>query len=197
MDYNTYVSQNMDYGGCMKVLMVVGARVGGNTDALVKQFEKGAKEAGHEVQKEYLFSKKMNGCIGCRRCRSNNDVCVWKDDLVSVNQAILESDVIVFASPIYFYGISAQLKMAMDRTFAIENHVHDKQIYFITSAAAPALDQYLKKLQYAIDTIQGWVDCYRNHVTFMKVIAAWDMFQQPDITKSKAYIDAYEVGKQL
>lgn len=181
----------------MKVLLLVGARVNGNTDTLVKQFEKGAIEAGHEVKKEYLFSKKMNGCLGCLHCRNHADVCVWKDDVVSINQQILESDVIVFASPVYFYGISAQLKMVLDRTFAIENQVHDKNIYFITTAAAPDLPQYTKKLQYSIDSIQGWVDCYRNNVTLKQVIHAWDVFQKPDMTKRSAYQQAYIAGKQL
>lgn len=181
----------------MKILMIEGCRKGGNTDKICDQFAKGALEAKHEVQREYLFTKKMNGCIGCQKCRKTDGTCIWKDDLVEVNQKILEADVIVFASPVYFYGIPAQLKMVLDRTFNIEEKIHDKKIYFITSAAAPNEEAYLPKLQYAIDSIQGWVDCYRNNVELIKVFHAWDMWGQPDVTKKEAYVEAYEEGKSL
>ena len=181
----------------MKVLLIEGCRKGGNTDAVACQFAKGAEEAGHEVVKEYLFTKKMNGCLGCQHCRNTDGTCVWKDDLVQVNQEILASDVIVFVSPVYFYGVTAQLKMAMDRTFNIEDQVHDKKVFFITSAAAPAAEEFEKKLQYAIDTVQGWVDCYRNNVNLEGVFAAWNMWGEPDITKHEAYQEAYEAGKNL
>ncbi len=181
----------------MEILILEGCRKKGNTDALVDQFVKGALDVGHTVQREYLFSKKMNGCIGCQKCRNTDGSCIWKDDLVEINNLILNSDVIVFASPVYFYGIPAQLKMVMDRTFNIEHQVHDKKVYFITSAAAPDSEEYEKKLQYAINTIQGWVDCYKNHVDLIKVIHAWNMFGEPDITKHVAYLEAYEVGKGI
>ncbi len=181
----------------MKVLLIEGCRKGGNTDAVASQFVKGAEEAGHEVTREYLFTKKMNGCLGCQHCRNTDGICVWKDDLVQVNEEILASDVLVFVSPVYFYGITAQLKMAMDRTFNIEERVHDKKVFFITSAAAPLGEEYEKKLQYAIDTVQGWVDCYRDNVCLEKVFAAWNMWGEPDITKHEAYQEAYEAGRNL
>ena len=80
----------------MKVLLIEGCRKGGNTDAVASQFVKGAEEAGHEVTREYLFTKKMNGCLGCQHCRNTDGICVWKDDLVQVNEEILASDVLVF-----------------------------------------------------------------------------------------------------
>ena len=98
---------------------------------------------------------------------------------------------------LYLYGITAQLKMAMDRTFNIEERVHDKKVFFITSAAAPLGEEYEKKLQYAIDTVQGWVDCYRDNVCLEKVFAAWNMWGEPDITKHEAYQEAYEAGRNL
>lgn len=181
----------------MKILMIEGARKGGNTDALADQFCKGAKQSGHETDREYLFTKDMHGCLGCTKCRNSDGTCVWKDDLTDLNQRILESDVLVFVSPVYFYGVTAQLKMAMDRTFNIEDQIHDKKVYFLTSAAAPLGKEYEKKLQYAVDTIQGWVDCYRNNVTLVQVIHAWNMWEEPDITKHEAWKQAYEAGKNL
>ena len=178
-------------------MVIEGARKGGNTDALAEQFIKGAQEAGHEITREFLFTSNLHGCLGCQKCRNTDGTCVWKDDSVRINEEILNTDVIVFVSPVYFYGITAQLKMAMDRTFNIEKRVKNKRVFFITSAAAPEGEEYERKLQYAIDTIQGWVDCYRNNVNLEKVIHAWNMFGEPDITKHEAYTLAYETGKNL
>ena len=181
----------------MKVLILQASRNGGNTEKIADQFILGAKEAGHEVEKISLFTKKMNGCLGCEYCRNHDGICVWKDDLVEVNQKILESNVIVMVSAIYFYGISAQLKMVIDRTFNIEHSIHDKKIYFITSSAAPDEPSQMSRLQYAINSVQGWVDCLRNNCELVKVFGGWGMWQEPDVTKKKAYIEAYEEGKNL
>lgn len=181
----------------MKVVVIEGARKGGNTDTLAEQFINGAKEAGHEVIREYLFTANLHGCLGCQKCRRTDGTCVWKDDSARINEEILEADVLVFVSPVYFYGITAQLKMVMDRTFNIEDRVKNKRVFFITTAAAPLGEAYEKKLQYAIGTIQGWVDCYRNNVNLEQVIHAWNMFGEPDITKHEEYTLAYKAGKNL
>ena len=98
----------------MKVLIVVGAKKNGNTDQLVKQFAKGAASAGHDVDIEYLFGKDIHGCIDCQTCMRTG-ACVWKDDFPAMLEKVMAADVIAFASPIYFFSISAQLKTFLDR----------------------------------------------------------------------------------
>lgn len=97
----------------MKVI-VVGAKPKGKTDAIVEEFVAGAKSAGHEVDVEYLFSKSIYPCIDCQTCKKTGGVCVWKDDAPSTVNKLVESDVIVLASPVYFFSISAQLKALLD-----------------------------------------------------------------------------------
>lgn len=181
----------------MKIAIIKGCKPNGNTDQLTQQFIKGAKEAGHEVSVLNLFKGKFNGCLDCGTCRKNDHVCVWKDDIADFLPKYLESDVIVFASAIYWYGISGQLKIFIDRTFAIEDDIKDKRVYFISSCAAPDEDQFQKRLNYAVDTIEGYVACLRNHVTFEKTFMAHAMFQETDITKHKEYLECYEEGKNL
>lgn len=181
----------------MKIAVIKGCKLNGNTDTLANQFIKGAKEAGHEVSVLNLFSIKMNGCIDCGTCRKNNHMCVWKDEIANYLPTYLEADVIVMASAIYWYGISGQLKTFIDRTFAIEDDIKDKKVYFISSCAAPEDEKFQKRLNYAIDSIEGYVACLRNNVAFEKTFMAHGMFQETDISKHPEYEQCYLEGKNL
>ncbi len=112
----------------MKVLAVVGAGKGGNTDALVNAFVQSAVKVGQQAEIEYLFEKKnIHGCNGCYICRkTGSGTCTMHDDLTPVLKKAAEADVIVLASPVYFYNVSAQLKMFMDRTYAISKQKMEK-----------------------------------------------------------------------
>lgn len=181
----------------MKVVVIEGCKPNGNTDKLTQQFIKGAKESGHDVSVLNLFTTKLNGCIDCGTCRKNNHVCVWKDDIAEFMPTYLEADVVVMSSAIYWYGISGQLKTFIDRTFAIEDDIKDKKFYFISTCAAPEQEQFQKRLNYAIDSIEGYVACLRNNVTFEKTFMAHAMFQEMDITKHPEYEECYKEGKNL
>ena len=93
-------------------------RVNGNTEIMAKEFEKGAKEAGHEVTLINLADKKVAGCLGCQYCFSHNGECVQKDDMADILQVLDKTDLVVFASPIYWFDITAQLKCVIDRMYA-------------------------------------------------------------------------------
>lgn len=181
----------------MKVVIIEGGKRNGHTDQLVKQFAKGAQDAGHDVDIEYLIGKKMNGCIDCQTCQKNGGTCIWKDDLVPVFEKALDADVWVLAGPVYYYGLTSQLKTFIDRTYAWHSRVKNKKLYFITSSQAPMNDQFNKKLQYVIDSVQGYADCFWGEMTFMKTIGGWDSDHYPDMTKHPAYAEAYEAGKSL
>lgn len=102
-----------------KVLILSGSpRLHGNSALLSEEFARGAEEAGCEVEKIELQRKKIAGCLGCGACYRNGGACVQKDDMEEVRAKMLEADVIVLASPIYFYTMTAQLKAAIDRTYA-------------------------------------------------------------------------------
>ena len=181
----------------MKALMLIGARTGGTTDSLCRQWEKGFTEnTDNTVEKIYLFTKKINGCLGCRKCKETGS-CVWKDDADDILEKILNADILVFASPVYFYSITAQLKLILDRTFSIEDKIRNKKTFFITSAAAPDEEQYRKFLQTAIDTYHGYVQCYHGELKDLGYITAYGMATETDITKHSEYKLAYEKGKVI
>ena len=95
-----------------------GGRPHGNTAQLVESFARGAREAGHEVEVISLTRRKVRGCLGCNACRYGKP-CVQKDDFASMVSAITGSDLLVFASPLYFWTISSKLKVFVERFYGI------------------------------------------------------------------------------
>jgi len=81
---------------------------------------------GHDVERIYLHNKSIKGCLGCGKCRENPDeiACVQDDDAENVLEQMIQSDVVLFASPVYFWGFSAQLKALIDRSFSLVTNYH-------------------------------------------------------------------------
>lgn len=104
-----------------KIIVLNGSpRKNGNTSALVKAFRDGAESAGHSVTEFWLGGMKINGCRGCCAGGKNPESpCVQKDDMEQIYPAYKEADVVVLASPLYYWTISGQLKCAFDRLFAV------------------------------------------------------------------------------
>ena len=178
----------------MKVLIVVGAKKGGNTDQLVKQFAKGAASAGHDVEVEYLFGKDIHGCIDCQTCMRTG-ACVWKDDFPAMLDKVMAADVITFASPVYFFSISAQLKTFLDRTYAAYGKLNGKRIIFLSTAGGSS-EKWMHELQKAVGTIEGWAICFDDMV-FERSIGHWDMETTDDITATAAFAEAKAAGASL
>lgn len=106
----------------MKILVLTGShRKNGNSNALAESFAEGAKEAGHEVTVFDCAQHKIGGCMGCNYCMKHDGTCVQADDFGLIRENILAADVIVLASPVYYFGVSAQLKAVVDRFYAINN----------------------------------------------------------------------------
>ena len=119
-----------------KVLILSGSpRKGGNSDILCDEFLRGAQDAGHKAEKIRVAEKKVAPCSGCYYCSTHGGACVHKDDMADILQKMIDADVIVLASPVYFYSISAQLKAVIDRTVARWLEVKDKEFYYITTMA--------------------------------------------------------------
>ena len=104
----------------MKNILVIlgGGRPRGNTRQLVDAFVKGAVDAGHQTEVVSLNEKQVNGCIGCNACRFGKP-CVQKDDFNSLIPAIRNADLIVFASPLYFWTLSSKIKAFIERFYCI------------------------------------------------------------------------------
>ena len=104
-----------------KKILILSAspRKGGNSDLLCDQFAKGAEEAGHQVEKIRVQEKKISPCLACYGCRGTG-VCVQKDDMSKIYPAVKECEVVVLATPLYYWNMSGQIRTAIDRLFALE-----------------------------------------------------------------------------
>ena len=176
-----------------KVLIVTGSpRKGGNTDILTDAFEKGARAAGHEVTRISLSGKKVNGCLACNYCVSHGGECVQKDDVQPVLAALRQSDVLILASPIYFYGMSAQICTVLDRLYAKNGKPFPitETALLLTyadkgnEAAQPAILQHKDIAEYL-----GWEN--RGHV------AVGGVWEKGDIKGNPALAKAEELGRSL
>ena len=102
-----------------KILILNGSpRKKGNTEALVNAFSEGAEAKGHQVTHISVVKNKVNGCMGCDYCLKNEGKCIQKDDMKEIYDALYDADMVVFATPVYYFGISAQLKAIIDRFYA-------------------------------------------------------------------------------
>ena len=120
---------------CKKVLVLSSSpRKGGNSDTLCDQFIKGAQESGNDVEKIYLRNKRINYCTGCGTCNLQKP-CPQKDDAAEVIDKMVKADVIVLATPVYFYTMSAQMKTLIDRSCARYTEISNKDFYFIATMA--------------------------------------------------------------
>ncbi len=104
----------------MKIAILNGSPRKENTAAMVEAFRQGAEAAGHTVEVLHVGQMKINGCLGCEYCHTRGQgKCIQRDDLEKLMPAYLESDMIVFASPIYYFAPTAQLEAAWQRVYCI------------------------------------------------------------------------------
>ena len=119
-----------------KVLILSGSpRKGGNSDILCDEFMKGALSVGANVEKIRVTEKKIAPCTGCYYCKTSGGRCALNDDMGDILQKIIDCDVLVLSSPVYFYSMCAQLKAVIDRCVARWTEIANKDLYYIMTAA--------------------------------------------------------------
>ena len=176
-----------------KVLILSGSpRKAGNSDILCDRFMQGAIEAGHEVEKIRVSEMKIGFCSGCYYCVKSGGVCAKKDDMAELLQKMIDADVIVLASPVYFYSIDAQLKALIDRTVARWTEVKDKEFYYIMTSA----DDSTEAQERTLECFRGYADCVEG-AKEMGVIYGVGVYMPGEILNTPAYNEAYEMGKQV
>jgi len=175
-----------------KVLILSGSpRKGGNSDILCDEFAKGARKAGHTVEKIRVAEKNIGYCRACYACRDTG-VCAIKDDMADVMQKIIDADVLVLASPVYFYSIDAQLKTLIDRTVARWTEVTDKEFYYIVTAA----DGEKEAAETTVACFRGYAECVEG-AKEMGIIYGMGVYEKGEVRNSAATSDAYEMGKRV
>ncbi|HOY30733.1 MAG TPA: flavodoxin family protein [Bacteroidales bacterium] len=175
-----------------KVLILSSSpRQGGNSDLLCDRFAEGARDAGHKTEKIFLKHKKINYCSGCGVCFNGND-CPQKDDMGGVLKKLVDADVIVMATPVYFYTMCGQMKTLIDRTVARYTEIRDKEFYFIVTAAT----RNKKALERTIEEFRGFTSCL-NKPAEKGIIYGTGAWEIGDIKKSNAMKQAYDMGKSI
>ena len=173
-----------------KVLILAGSpRKGGNSDILCDAFAKGAAEAGHQVEKIYVQQLRIGGCMACYGCRGTG-VCVQRDDMASVLEKLIAADVIVLATPVYFYSMDGQMKTLIDRTLPRYTEIRDKEFYFIATAAAGA-----GAMQRTMDALEGFTDCLPGAVVRDRIFGH-GVYQKGEVEGNGAVQQAYQDGKK-
>ena len=176
----------------MKILVITGSpRINGNSNTLVDNFIKGAKENGHNVIRFDSAFKNVHPCVACNKCGMNGN-CVFNDDFNFIKENIIDSDMVVFATPMYYFGISAQLKAVIDRFYSINGKIHTykKSALILTyadnsaSEAEPIKNHYEVLLNYL-----GWQDCGQ--------IIAKGVWLEGSVNNTDYPKRAYELGKSL
>lgn len=175
-----------------KVLILSGSpRKGGNSDILCDRFAAGATEAGHGVEKIRVAEKQIGYCRACYACREKGE-CVLRDDMGEVLQKMIEADVLVLASPVYFYSIDAQLKAVIDRTVARWLEIKNKEFYYIVTAA----DAEKAAAETTLACFQGYADCVEG-AKEMGVLYGMGVYEKGEILNTPVLEQAYEMGKRV
>jgi multimeric flavodoxin WrbA len=177
----------------MKNILVISStlRKGGNSGILANEFAKGATQAGNNVDVITLVDKSIQFCKGCLDCQKTNQ-CVINDDMTSILPKVKNADVIVFATPVYYYGMSGQLKTVLDRLNPLFSDEYSfREVYLIGTAA----EDEKSALDGTINSINGWVSCFEN-VSLRGVIYGIGATNCGDIKKNELVMkEAYEGGK--
>jgi len=138
----------------MKIVVLEGSpHKNGSSNMLAGQFVKGAEESGHTVEVLDVAHMDMHPCIGCDHCGMNGE-CVYKDDNCMIRDALLGADMVVFVTPIYYFGMSAQLKMVIDRFYSYTTRLSNRHLKAVLITAAwdsnedvmPYMEAHYKKL---------------------------------------------------
>lgn len=177
----------------MKKLLVISStpRNGGNSDVLCDQFSAGAKNAGHLIEKIRLKDFKINFCTGCGICNKTHK-CVQKDDMELILPKLIEADVIVLATPVYFFSMCGQLKVMIDRVCPRYTEVANKKFYLIATAAEDSTTTF----DGTVAGYQGFLDCLPGAIDSGRLLAggAW---QIGDIQALPIMNQAFELGNNI
>ncbi len=177
--------------GKKKVVIISSSpRLNGNSDMLSKQFEKGALESGHEVKYFNLAKYKLGYCLGCYVCAKEGK-CFYNDGMEQIAKEMIEADVILFSTPVYFYSMSGQLKVLIDRLVPYYTQI-SAEIYMILTAADDIKDNLLS----TAESIRGATrDCFEDCIE-KDVLYADSLTDKNDVLQRKDYLEyAFNMGK--
>ena len=177
----------------MKNVLIISSspRKKGNTNALCEQFPKGAEVKGHHVDLVRIMEKKIGFCLACDSCMKNGGKCIQKDDMAAILDLYSKADVLVLATPVYFYGISAQLKTFIDRMYPIQQHLGKKAVYYIVAAGLGT-----DVIERSLGDITGFVEHLEEYKIAGKLYAP-NMTAPGAVKDLEVFQEAYAMGYAL
>ena len=176
-----------------KILIISSSpRKGGNSETLAAAFAKGAREAGNQVETVYLREKQVGFCKGCLACLKLGH-CVIRDDAVEIAAQMHDANVLVFATPVYYYCVSGQLKTMLDRANPLfDTDYAFTKAYLLAAAAENAPETFVGTEK----AVQGWVDCFPR-CALVGTVFAGGVNSVGEIAGHPALEQAYQMGKEV
>ena len=178
----------------MKITVITGsARKHGASNYMADEFINGAKEKGHEVFRFNSAHADIKNCLGCNACGMGSKPCIHKDDFIELREHLLNSDVIVFVTPIYYFGMSSALKKVIDRFYSIDSQLKAKSPkgVLISVQHAP-LETVKEPINTHYQAILNWLNMENAGIINAIGIESIEHLKQTDYPKQ-----AYELGKSL
>lgn len=179
----------------MKVVVLTGSpHTNGTTSFLADEFSSGAMKSGHEVVRFDTAKLKLNPCIGCDHCRKNEGKCVYEyDDMIEIILHLLTADAVVLVTPLYYFGMTSQLKRVIDRFYSVNALLREnsKKLYLI--AAGADTDEW------AMDGIKAHYKCLCNYLHWQEsgMLLAYGLSTRQDAENSEYKLMARKLGKEM
>ena len=202
-----HINDNESKTNKMKIVVLTGSpRKNGNSAYLAEQFIKGAEEKGHEVFRFDCAFKQVEPCRACNRCGMDGP-CIFNDDFQELRPHLIEADMVVFATPMYYFSISAQMKRVIDRFYAINGQIKGarKKAAFLMTYADTAKKEAAFLMTYA-DTAKKEAEPMLVHYhtlmdylgwTSVGEVAASGVWTAGSVRNTDYPQQAYQLGKSL
>lgn len=178
----------------MKITVITGSpRKNGTSNYMAEEFIKGAEEQGHEVYRFDSSKADIKNCIGCNVCGMGEKPCIHKDDFAELREHILNSDVIAFVTPMYYFGMTSTIKRVIDRFYSIDPQIREgKKKGILISVQHAPIDSVKDALNLHYNSILGWLGMENLGVINAIGIENLEHLKQTDYP-----LQAYELGKSL
>ncbi|MBR2771179.1 MAG: flavodoxin family protein [Bacteroidales bacterium] len=178
----------------MKKVVVISTslRAGSNSQVLAEQFAEGAKTAGHQVEFISLRGKEIKFCVGCLACQKLG-ACVIKDDVPAIMESVLNADVVCWATPIYYYEMSGQMKTLIDRMNAMYPKDYNFRDVYLLATATENEEGTPKRAETGLT---GWIDCYPKS-RLAGTLFCGGVNDAREIEGNPKLKEAFELGKNV
>lgn len=174
------------------VVLSTSLRTNSNSELLAKSFVEGAKEAGNEVEYISLKNKDIRFCIGCLACQKTGH-CIIKDDVADIMNSVLEADVVVWSTPIYYYEMSGQMKTLIDRLNPMFSKDYKFRDVYLLATAAEEGDKIFEKV---ITGLNGWIECFEK-TAIKGTVFCCGVSDGGAISDNSKLKEAYNIGSHV